>query len=286
MDIEWQVKDGQSPYKFLKRADWEGVSVHRADVVAGRLVPQTFEHHEININLHGTMKNERVGPAGNVVTQLETERSLCFSTAGQTASAYWDGPLDNLGIHIDPEFLARTASQNFGRFEFTKYYAESDELVLNIGLALLAEADNENGNGKLYADSLIHTLMHHVVRNYTSPGEIKTANGGLPGYKLRRVREYINDNIDQDLGLADLANVAGLSQFHFARSFRKSTGRTPQQFLTEHRIERAKDLLAKQDLPIVEVSLRTGFKSQSHFTQLFRKYTSLTPKNWRELKLA
>jgi AraC family transcriptional regulator len=50
----------------------------------------------------------------------------------------------------------------------------------------------------------------------------------------------------------------------------------------QQRIERAKELLAKDDLPIVEISLRTGFKNQSHFTSLFRKFTNLTPKVWRE----
>jgi len=104
----------------------------------------------------------------------------------------------------------------------------------------------------------------------------------LPGYKLRRVKEFISEKIEEDLSLAEIAAIAGLSQFHFARAFRKSTGLTPQQFLMERRIERAKELLAKNDLPIVEVSLRTGFKNQSHFTSLFRKFTSFTPKTWRE----
>ena len=54
----------------------------------------------------------------------------------------------------------------------------------------------------------------------------------------------------------------------------------------QQRIERAKELLIKDDLPIVEVSLQTGFKNQSHFTTLFRKYTKFTPKTWRELKAA
>jgi len=88
------------------------------------------------------------------------------------------------------------------------------------------------------------------------------------------------------LSLAEIAAASDLSQFHFARAFRKSTGLTPQQYLMQQRIERAKELLAKNDLPIVEISLQTGFKNQSHFTTLFRKYTKFTPKLWRELKLA
>ena len=61
---------------------------------------------------------------------------------------------------------------------------------------------------------------------------------------------------------------------------------TPQQYVMQQRIEKAKDLLAQHSLPIVEISLRTGFKNQSHFTTLFRKFTNFTPKTWRELKLA
>ncbi|HWP54555.1 MAG TPA: helix-turn-helix transcriptional regulator, partial [Pyrinomonadaceae bacterium] len=71
-----------------------------------------------------------------------------------------------------------------------------------------------------------------------------------------------------------------------ARAFRKSTGLTPQHYLMERRIERAKQLLSDDGLPIVEVSLRTGFKNQSHFTTLFRKFTNVTPKVWRDLNLA
>ena len=121
MEIEWRVKNGQSPYKFLQRAEWEGVSVHRAQVVAGRMLPHVFEKHELNINISGLLTNEKVGLSGDIVTLLEKERSLCLTTAGQTAAAHWDGPIDNLGIYIDPAFLSRTASESAPNFEFNKY---------------------------------------------------------------------------------------------------------------------------------------------------------------------
>ena len=129
--------------------------------------------------------------------------------------------------------------------------------------------------------------MLYLLRNYsTATVKQELPNGGLSGYKLRRVREFIAANLEEDLSLAEISAVAELSQFHFARAFRKTTGLTPQQFLMQQRIERAKELLAKDELPIVEISLRTGFKNQSHFTTLFRKFTKLTPKTWRDLKLA
>ena len=126
-----------------------------------------------------------------------------------------------------------------------------------------------------------------MLKNYSTANlKPENAHGGLSGYRLRRVTEYINANLEEDLSLAEIAAVAELSRFHFARAFRKTTGLTPQHYVMQQRIERAKELLAKDDLPLVEISLRSGFKNQSHFTALFRKFTKLTPKTWRELKLA
>jgi AraC family transcriptional regulator len=110
------------------------------------------------------------------------------------------------------------------------------------------------------------------------------ATGGLPGFKLRRAKEFINEHLEEDLTLQQVAKAVGFSQFHFARAFRRSTGLTPQQYLVQQRINRAKELLIKGDLPLVEVSFQAGFKNQSHFTTVFRKFTAFTPKAFREAK--
>jgi len=164
-------------------------------------------------------------------------------------------------------------------------YQTKDPLVQQIALTLLDEISTEGATDRLYADTLSQSLVIHLLKNYTTAKLVpETAKGGLSGYKLRRVKEYIRENLDKDLSLSELAEVADLSRFHFSRAFRNSTGTTPQKFLMEQRIERAKVLLTEKDLPIVDISLQTGFKNQSHFTTLFRKFTKLTPKSWRELR--
>jgi len=288
MEINWKANI-KNPYLFKQQAQWNGVRVHRARILPGRLLEHANSVHEVNVNLGGHLTTEKISATGRTVRTKGAAGNLCITPAGQPIGAFWNETLDNMGISLDPNFVRQTAIENRfnAKFEFAEIYKKEDALIQHIGLTLLAEAESETPLGKLYTDSLIQTLTLHLLKNY-STANLKQANahGGLSGYKLRRVTEYINANLEEDLSLTEIAAVADLSQYHFARAFRRSTGHTPQQYLMQRRIERAKELLAKDDLPIVEISLRTGFKNQSHFTTLFRKFTKLTPKTWRELKLA
>jgi AraC family transcriptional regulator len=289
MHIEWTPNTNQSPYLFRQAAEWNGVRVHRAKVLPGRMLEHEAKYHEINISVSGNLVTEKVSSTGRIVVTRGGAGNLCLTPAGQLVGAYWEKPLDNMGILLKPDFVRAAALENrfSADFEFKEIYKDQDPLIQQIGFALLAETSCETPAGKLYTDSLIQTLTIHLLRNYSNAASVReNIHGGLSGYKLRRVQEFIDANLEEDLSLAELAEVADLSQFHFARAFRKSTGQTPQQYLMQQRIERAKQLLSKDELPIVEISLRTGFKNQSHFTTLFRKFTKSTPKLWREMKLA
>ena len=289
MQITWKTSS-ENPYLFKQMATWNKVvRVHRARVVPGRLLEHANSFHEVNINLGGQLTTEKISATGKTVRTKGAVGNLCVTPAGQPIGAFWDKPLDNMGISFDPEFVRQTALENRfnSKFELAEIYKKEDSLIQHIGLALLAEAETDAPAGQVYADSLIQTLTLHLLKNYSTANlRQENLHGGLSGYRLRRVTEFISANLETDLSLAEIARVADLSQYHFARAFRQSTGLTPQQYLMQQRIERAKELLAKNDLPIVEISLRTGFKNQSHFTTLFRKFTKFTPKTWRELKLA
>ncbi|MEO8574727.1 MAG: AraC family transcriptional regulator [Pyrinomonadaceae bacterium] len=284
MQIEWK-SENVTPYLSRQEAEWPGIRIHRAHVMPGRMLEHSNTFHEVNVAIEGRLTTEKISATGGRVVTKGKSGNLCITPAGQRIGAVWNQPLDNMGIALEPNFVNRVATENgfAGGFEFAELYKQSDPLIQQLGLSLLAEAGSATPAGRLFADSVIQTLTLHLLTHYgTSQQVTRSITGGLSGFKLRRVKEFINANLEEDLSLAEISAVADLSQFHFARAFRKSTGLTPQQFLMEQRIERAKELLSKNDLPIVEVSLRTGFKNQSHFTSLFRKFTSLTPKVWRE----
>jgi transcriptional regulator of acetoin/glycerol metabolism/AraC-like DNA-binding protein len=105
--------------------------------------------------------------------------------------------------------------------------------------------------------------------------------GGLPPGAMRRVREHVEVHLSESMDLAELAAIAGLSVFHFARAFKQSAGVTPHHYLVHRRIERAQEMLARSELPLSEIALATGFSDQSHLARHFRQMLGMTPGQFR-----
>ena len=107
------------------------------------------------------------------------------------------------------------------------------------------------------------------------------ARGGLPPSAMRRVREHVEVHLSESMDLAELAGVAGLSVYHFARAFKQSIGVTPHYYLVHRRIERAREMLARSELPLSEIALAAGFSDQSHLARHFRRMLGMTPGQFR-----
>src|ERR1700737_4384419 len=105
--------------------------------------------------------------------------------------------------------------------------------------------------------------------------------GTLPWGRLRRGIQYIQQNLDQDLTLAELAALVCMSRYHFARLFKGSTGVPPHRFVVRQRIARARGVLATSELSIAEISRLVGFRTPSHFTTVFRRVLGITPGAYR-----
>ena len=288
MIVNWKNSGNESPILYKNRVEWAGFDIRHWRVLPGELAEETRAAHEINMSLSGLVVTEKHTATGGSRTSRNEPGCVCLIPAGQSAKAVWESELECLSIALNPAFVAQAAlEQNFsGGIELIETYNRRDPLVQHIGLAMLAEANSKESVGRMYAESLAQTLILHLLKNYTVAGSLpeRAATGGLPGFKLRRAKEFINEHLEEDITLAEVAEAVGFSQFHFARAFRKSTGLTPQQYLVAQRINRAKELLTKGELPLVEVSIQAGFKNQSHFTTLFRKFTALTPKAFRQIK--
>ncbi len=104
--------------------------------------------------------------------------------------------------------------------------------------------------------------------------------GGLSPTQLKLVTNYINDRLEQELSLDELAAIAQLSTYHFCRSFKRSTGFTPHQYVIRQRVERAKLLLRERKIGIAQVAISCGFTHQSHLNRHFKRSTGMTPKKF------
>jgi len=190
-----------------------------------------------------------------------------------------------LELFLEPATLARAAceSANPDKVELVPQLQIRDPLIQHMGLALKAELEAGGSDSRLYAESMATALSAHLLRRYCShPEKIKDYTGGLSKYKLRQAVSYINEHLDQNLTLAEIAAAVRMSPNYFASLFKQSTGLTPHQYVMKCRIEKAKQLLHHQQLTLVEICQEVGFTSQSHFTRVFRKHAKTTPKAYRD----
>ena len=104
---------------------------------------------------------------------------------------------------------------------------------------------------------------------------------GIPPRRLVRIVEHIRKNLDTPLAVGTLSRMAHMSQSHFSKMFKLSTGLAPHQFVLQERINRSKELLRKDDAKIVDVALEVGFENQAHFTTVFGNLVGMTPRQFQ-----
>lgn len=195
----------------------------------------------------------------------------------------WNQPHEGFSISLKPELLTRNAAEllSVEQVELLPQKPLYDQLILQIGLALKADLESRRPGGRLYAETMATALAVHLLRNYSAHTHKSVRYlGGLSPTQLKLVVDYINDHLDQELSLEKLSAIAQLSSYHFCRSFKRSTGFTPHQYVIRQRVERAKLLLKERKMGILEVAIACGFTHQSHLNRHFKRLTGVTPKKF------
>jgi AraC-like DNA-binding protein len=135
---------------------------------------------------------------------------------------------------------------------------------------------------ELFLDHFRLLFFAHVTQRYApSLGAMKTYRGGLAPWQKRRVSELLRENLDGQIGLADLAHECGFSVSHFARSFKTSFGASTHQWLTQHRIDHAKQLMSQTGMSLIDIAIQSGFNDQAAFTRTFHQFVGVSPGRWR-----
>lgn len=136
----------------------------------------------------------------------------------------------------------------------------------------------EEGAGALETSQPMFEVLDAVFRRHGSsiiiPADTREKNA------VERARDYLVENFADDIGLEELASVAGLSRAHLIRAFRRQFHITPHSFLTDIRVQHARRRLRQGGQP-AEIALECGFADQAHFTRHFKARSGLTPGQYR-----
>ena len=159
-----------------------------------------------------------------------------------------------------------------------------DSVISQLGRIVLAEAACETSAGRLLVESATTTLIAWLIRTYAEHAPRATGDRSpsrLDERRLRRVLDYVEQHLDEDISLDSLAREACLSEFHFARMFAGAMGMPPYKYVSQRRLERAVSMLAEGELPLSEIAFRSGFSSQASFSRAFRRRMGVAPGEYR-----
>jgi len=138
-------------------------------------------------------------------------------------------------------------------------------------------------SGQLFLDSVEQAIATILVDGYAlrqRPAD--KYRGGLGPARLRKIRQFVHANIEEEFSLKEMAHSVGLSPAYFSQMFRKSTGESPHQFVLRQRIERGKEMLRTAEGRVLDIAIACGFKTQQHFARVFRKLCGANPTEYRE----
>jgi AraC family transcriptional regulator len=243
--------------------------------------------HYLSLTLAGPLTVEACLDGANRAARIQ--RGVCLiMQSGRTNSWRWDHATEEAEVFLEPSFLDSVqAETGRGPLQLSHAFAFQDVALAPTILSLADELARPGGCSALFLDTAAQMialrLLHHrpeVVRTAARSGR----DGALTAKQVRRVISLVDDRIADDLCLEELADAACVSRFHFLRAFKSAIGISPHRWLVMRRIERAKDLLERSRLPVIEIAAAVGFASQSHFGAVFREHTSHSPSEWRRLR--
>lgn len=208
-------------------------------------------------------------------------------TRAQQAYWNWHEPIDVTHIYLSGELVTDVASEvmdcQVSDVSLEDVLRVDDPVMSHAAEAIAMEARTRGLGGALYVDTVARGLIIHLLRRYASVRLHETRrSGSLSPQQERRIRDFIEANLDRQMDLKAMADVLDMAACLFARQFRRSFGTPPYAFVKARRLEKARQLLATTTLPIKAVALDCGFCDQAHLTRMFAAEFGSTPAVFRQ----
>ena len=243
-------------------------------------VQRLYDRVKIGVLLGTTTARFRFSAQRSWRTLPARSIGICLGDVGNEAEMGGDGQF--FALFLDREYLGKhwATATSAERCQYDVNGA-SDPYLFHLAAEAAARLRREQALPPRYVESVALLASVHVRDRYLQrrPRGLDRPLAALAPHAAARVLAYIHAHLGENLPLADLAALAGISTGHFARAFRTSVGETPHRFIVRQRVERARELLRSggREMSLGEAAFQTGFSSQSHFTRCFWACCGLTP---------
>jgi AraC family transcriptional regulator len=252
----------------------------RLPPIAGTLCAPAVVEDELILQLGGAAPL-----GGRVDRRFQTHvrpGTLFIVPRGTPTEWRLDIPYSVMNLYLTPLLLRQVALETMdadpARVEFVPRIAFDDRFLNAAGHALLTAVQAHGTNECLAAETLAYAITLYLLRHHTTRAlPVPRLDGTLTTATLRQVIDYVHANLGRPLTLAELAAIAHLSPYHFARQFRATTGLSPYQYVLEQRLAAARQMLATRSLPLAAIAATLGFSDQSHFGSHFKRRYGVSP---------
>jgi AraC family transcriptional regulator len=214
-------------------------------------------------------------------------RRICLTPGDAATSWQHSGHPEILQVYLRKSIYESAVSEIYGcdtsAAELVPRFAVMDPLLEQLAIAITTALRDGTAEDGLYIDTIAQMMAVHLARSHSSrsrPVRLPLPKA-IAGWKMRRLIEFIEENLEGDLSLDAMAAEIEISPLYLARAFKAAIGQSPHQYVLVRRIERAKELLRNTDLPVVDVALGSGFSSQSHLSHWFMRHVGVSPAAYR-----
>jgi AraC family transcriptional regulator len=281
---------GDSSRQFSSsNLSWPSAVLEQHSICAGERAETAIDHYVLSLYLDSNAARCDRFDRGSFRYRLIEPRSLMLHAPGALPPVRAYMPTNLLLCALDKKLLDEArhemhdgqsvASRNAMAMKPTLFFDRSVQQLLGL---LAREVKIGGLSGIFYVEHLLHALAARLIRSGTSNDRKKNlAAEKLPSGALRRLLERIHSGSVDKLNLASLAKEAGYSKRQLLRVFRASTGFSPYQYLLRLRLDRAKQLMRKSTLSLLDIAIESGFNSNAHLTNAFRQQVGVTPSYYR-----
>jgi AraC family transcriptional regulator len=214
-------------------------------------------------------------------------RRLCLTPGEARTQWQHSGNPEILQVYLRQSVFTSVVAEMYpgdpANVQIVPRFAAVDPLLEQLALAIASALRDGNARDGLYIDTLAQMIAAHLARTHSSRSRAARtpAAAGISGWKMRRIIEFIEQNLDNDLRLEAMAAQVEVSPLYLPRAFKAAVGQSPHQYVLARRIERAKELLRNTQAPIADVAFSSGFSSQSHLSNWFLKMVGVSPATYR-----